>query len=239
MSAIDRKDVLDALHAHYNATFDVVKTVWDQRNAAGAYLFAACTLLLLPEEAQRVLVRYVLGQESALSGVQFHLVVQLAVLVLTLLLTQRQTFLDKHYLYLAALEQRLNDVAGVELFVRESRYYTEAITPRQKSGLWYGSIYLYALSSLVCCASLRSAWSAAAAWPAWLAWVLLGPLLGTLALLALYWLEKEPTRAAAQSEHQRLRSMLATWLTAHTDPPAQPPHETPETAPHAATHRPL
>lgn len=218
-------DLFEALHTHYNETFNVIKTVWDQRNAAGAYLAAAAILVWLPSEPRQWVARRLVGDPAVPDESAFQFLVQLVLMVLALLMTQRQTYLDKHYTYLAGIEERLMRIAGVRLLARESTFYHVGITPLQQRGLWYGRVYLWLLSGLVVAAACRSIVMAFNT-PGWFTRIGLGLSgLATLAIMAVYGYERQPVQRAAAGVNAQLLEELCTLL--GTQPPSDERAATP------------
>jgi len=129
----EREKQIAILNDHYNQTYRVVELVWAQRNRVALYLYIVSGLLLLltRDLHDAILNRYF--NNSTLLSIQFVCIVgALGVLAMCILLTQRTTFLDKHYLYLKGIEERINFLCGFVLIARESHFYSFDKIPKEE-----------------------------------------------------------------------------------------------------------
>lgn len=133
------------LAEHYQKTFELTLTVWEQRNRTFLILLAvvgvASLLTFNVSQAQPLLADLIsktVGVEDATRRAELRTsfpygliqsILLMVVLYLTLLLYHRTTFILRSYEYLAAIEKELRDALALSSqmvsFTRESSFYMQ------------------------------------------------------------------------------------------------------------------
>lgn len=114
---------VEILNSHYNETFKVVEIVWSQRNRTALYIYLLSAFLLLSDLHQPIINNYLKDPNLSISTQQIYLIGLFGLLGMCVLLTQRTIFLDKHYIYMQGLEDRIAYLSGYPIIPREGKFY--------------------------------------------------------------------------------------------------------------------